>query len=68
MMLEPSVDELLEKVNSKYALVILSAKRARELQTTKDPMVDEVTSHKLVGVALEEIQAEHLDTDSHDYE
>ncbi len=65
-MLDPSIDELLEKVNSKYALVILSSKRARELQDTKDPMV-EPKSHKLVGVALEEIRAELLQTDSDDY-
>ncbi|SET84407.1 DNA-directed RNA polymerase subunit omega [Salinibacillus kushneri] len=67
-MLEPSVDELLEKVNSKYALVILSAKRARELQFTKDPMIDHVKSNKLVGTALEEIRAEQLETANHDYE
>ncbi|QHS22195.1 DNA-directed RNA polymerase subunit omega [Virgibacillus sp. MSP4-1] len=68
MMLEPSVDELLEKINSKYALVILSAKRARELQFTDDPMIEEVKSNKLVGTALEEIRAEKLETANHDYE
>lgn len=30
-MIEPSIDDLLEKVDSKYTLVILAAKRAREI-------------------------------------
>lgn len=31
MMLKPSIDKLLDKVPSKYSLVILQAKRAHEL-------------------------------------
>jgi DNA-directed RNA polymerase subunit omega len=31
--IEPNIDELLEKVDSKYTLVILSAKRAREINS-----------------------------------
>ncbi len=30
-MIEPSIDDLLERVDSKYSLVILAAKRAREI-------------------------------------
>ena len=30
-MIEPSIDDLLERVDSKYSLVTLSAKRAREI-------------------------------------
>lgn len=30
-MIEPSIDELLSKVDSKYSLVVLAAKRAREI-------------------------------------
>lgn len=30
-MIEPSIDDLLEKVDSKYSLVILAARRAREI-------------------------------------
>ncbi|HEX6208907.1 MAG TPA: DNA-directed RNA polymerase subunit omega [Actinomycetota bacterium] len=30
-MIEPSIDDLLEKVDAKYALVILAARRAREI-------------------------------------
>ncbi|WP_217807196.1 DNA-directed RNA polymerase subunit omega [Tuberibacillus sp. Marseille-P3662] len=54
-MLQPSIDELLEQVNSKYTLCSLSAKRAHELQVDYKPMVEDSTSNKLVGKALEEI-------------
>lgn len=32
-MIEPSIDDLLERVDSKYSLVILAAKRAREINS-----------------------------------
>ncbi|HEX9890736.1 MAG TPA: DNA-directed RNA polymerase subunit omega [Actinomycetota bacterium] len=32
-MIEPSIDQLLDKVDSKYTLVILSSKRAREINS-----------------------------------
>ena len=32
-MIEPNIDGLLEKVDSKYTLVILAAKRAREINS-----------------------------------
>ncbi|MCP8616575.1 DNA-directed RNA polymerase subunit omega [Salirhabdus salicampi] len=67
-MLEPSIDSLLEKVHSKYALVIVSAKRAREMQEKQKFYVDNPKSKKFVGVALEEIKAEKIDADSHQYE
>ncbi|UOQ93169.1 DNA-directed RNA polymerase subunit omega [Halobacillus shinanisalinarum] len=56
MMLEPSIDSLQEKIKSKYTLVTLSARRARELKQGSAPMVDKPTSSQKVGVALEEIQ------------
>ena len=31
MLIEPGIDDLLSKVDSKYSLVILSARRAREI-------------------------------------
>ncbi len=37
MMLEPSIDKLLEQVDSKYSLVILEAKRAHELRDGERP-------------------------------
>lgn len=49
-MVDPSIDYLASKVDSKYTLVILAAKRAREL--TK-PSAN--ASEKEVSTALEEI-------------
>lgn len=57
MMLKPSIDSLLEKVNSKYSLVILASKRAHELETGATPMLETFESVKHVGQALEEIDA-----------
>lgn len=52
-MTEPSVDELLKKVDSQYTLVIMTARRARYINS------EEVTSLKKktkpVTTALEEI-------------
>jgi DNA-directed RNA polymerase subunit omega len=60
MMLEPSIDSLQKQIKSKYTLVTLSARRARELKQGSAPMIDHPTSHQQVGVALEEIQSGKL--------
>lgn len=59
-MLEPSIDILKEKINSKYTLVTISARRARELQDGAKPLVEQPKSHTFVGIALEEIAAGKL--------
>lgn len=59
-MLYPSIDNLLEKIDSKYSLVILASKRAHDLADNERPMLDEYQSHKNVGRALEEINAGDL--------
>lgn len=66
MMLEPSIDKLQEKINSKYTLVTLSAKRARQIQDTKKQLIEKPKSYKYVGIALEEIQQEKLVYDVND--
>lgn len=58
-MLNPSIDSLLQKIDSKYTLVTVAAKRAREMQEHDDCGVEQPVSHKFVGKALEEINA-HL--------
>ncbi|WP_084268875.1 DNA-directed RNA polymerase subunit omega [Oceanobacillus damuensis] len=60
MMLEPSIDALQGRIKSKYTLVTLSSRRARQLSETKDVMVEKPKSHKYVGMALEEIEAGKL--------
>ncbi|MDW0115788.1 DNA-directed RNA polymerase subunit omega [Sporosarcina thermotolerans] len=56
-MLYPSVDSLKGKIDSKYTLVTLAAKRAREMQESKNELLRTYTSHKNVGKALEEVAA-----------
>ncbi|WP_026692086.1 DNA-directed RNA polymerase subunit omega [Peribacillus kribbensis] len=56
-MLYPSIDSLLNKIDSKYSLVSVAAKRARQLQEKDDSKLQNVVSHKKVGKALEEINA-----------
>ena len=45
MMLKPSIDKLLDKVPSKYSLVILQAKRAHELAAGAEIESGNVTIH-----------------------
>ncbi|WP_100373257.1 DNA-directed RNA polymerase subunit omega [Bacillus sp. FJAT-45037] len=61
-MLYPSIDSLMEKLDSKYTLVTVSAKRAREIRedAKRGPLVSNPKAHKPVGMALEEIIEEHL--------
>jgi DNA-directed RNA polymerase subunit omega len=71
-MLYPSIDKLMNKLDSKYTLVTVAAKRARLMQQNKDQRIVKPRSHKFVGKALEEIDAgvltytseknEHVDT------
>lgn len=55
-MLRPSIDSLLERVDSKYSLVVLEAKRAHELRAG-DKATMEFSSVKPTLQALEEIAA-----------
>ncbi len=64
MLLYPSQDDLLEKVNSDYSLVVLASKRATKLREEDNPMLSEYKSKKPVGKALEEIAAGDIVIDS----
>ncbi|TMW73164.1 DNA-directed RNA polymerase subunit omega [Alteribacter natronophilus] len=61
-MLNPSIDNLMKKINSKYTLVTVSAKRARHLRDNPDGKlkIEHSKSPNLVGKALEEIDAEQI--------
>lgn len=60
LMLEPSIDNLQKKIDSKYTLVTISARRARDLQDEAKSLIENPKSLKAVGVALEEIENEKL--------
>ena len=54
MLIEPTLESLMKKVDSKYTLVTLAAKRARELTDGDEPLVD-VETTRVVSIAMEEI-------------
>ncbi|OFU49950.1 MULTISPECIES: DNA-directed RNA polymerase subunit omega [Aerococcus] len=63
MIIYPSIDKLLDRIDSKYSLVSIAAKRATELQVEKNPMLNEYQSPTYVGQALEEIASNDLVVD-----
>lgn len=67
----PSIDELLEKVDSKYSLVLYAAKRARQINAYYaqlseglleyvGPLVETHVHEKPLSIALREINANLL--------
>ncbi len=56
-MIYPSIDKLLNQVGSKYLLVNIVAKRAREMEEKKNYQLkeSEYVSKKEIGKSLEEI-------------
>jgi DNA-directed RNA polymerase subunit omega len=57
MMLYPPLEQLMQRVDTKYTLVVVAAKRARDLMAGKDQPRIEAYSDKPVSIALEEIAA-----------
>lgn len=73
----PPIDDLLEKVESKYALVVYAAKRARQINTynleiaegmfsTPGPLIDSNPEDKALSIALREIDQGALNLKEHD--
>lgn len=54
MLIKPTLESLMKKVDSKYTLVTLAAKQARELTDGDEPLVD-VETTRVVSIAMEEI-------------
>ena len=57
MLLYPSVNKLQEKTDSRYSLVILTAKRARDIIDGKPVLTDE-QSERPVSQAAKEVAAD----------
>lgn len=53
-LIEPTVQELLEKVDNRYRLVTIAARRARQLIGGQQPLVD-TDSIKPLTIAVNEI-------------
>lgn len=56
-MLYPPLEDLMTRVDSKFTLVVASAKRARDIMAGKDQPRIDTYSNKPVSIALEEIAA-----------
>ncbi|MEI7027200.1 DNA-directed RNA polymerase subunit omega [Paenibacillus sp. y28] len=63
-MLYPSIDKLIEKVDSKYSLVVAASRRARMLRDGALTDLTGAKAHKNVGVALEEIYGDYIQLES----
>lgn len=65
-MRQPSLDVLMKKTDSKYALVVAVAKRARMLTAGSDTLLEEEESEifKPVSVALEEVAEGKVEIES----
>ena len=68
----PPIDELLSKVDSKYSLVLYSAKRARQINAYYSqlgeglleyvgPLVETAPQEKALSIALREINADLIE-------
>jgi DNA-directed RNA polymerase subunit omega len=73
-MIDPKIDDLLAQVDSKYTLVILAAKRAREINSYYNqlgegraefipPLVETGLKNKPLSIALEEIAAGNIEAE-----
>ena len=51
----PSVDALLNKIDSKYKLAYAAAKRAKEIELDEKTYIEHPVNKKSIGLALEEI-------------
>lgn len=58
-MIDISIDELVEKVDSRYSLVTIISKRARQLIAGEEPLVY-TKSIKPVSVAIEEFYVDKI--------
>lgn len=54
MMVQPSVTDLLKKVNNRFELVVMTSKRARQIAEGDKPMTD-VKEESAVTLAANEI-------------
>ena len=59
MLLHPPIDEIKQKADSRYTLVIMAAKRARDLVAGKPSLVD-IDNNVPISIAAEEIVKDEI--------
>lgn len=62
-MINPSIVNLLKNVDNRYTLVVMTAKRARQLIDGAKPLLD-IDSAKPVTIAINEINEEKISYES----
>jgi len=65
-MLFPSIDELTDKVGSKYTLVTIASKRARQLRQNNNLQLSKPKARKFVGQSLEEVISDKIIFENND--
>lgn len=60
MLLYPSINEIRKKADSRYTLVVLAAKRARDIIDGKPMLVEDGNLEKPVSVSAEEIAEDYI--------
>jgi len=58
-MINPSIVDLLKKVENRFTLVTMTAKRARQLIEGEEPLV-KITSNKPVTISINEINQDTI--------
>ncbi len=53
MMVKPTVTELLKKVNNRFGLVVVTAKRARQLSNGDSPLTNKIEDSNVTLAAVE---------------
>lgn len=56
----PSIDQLVNKAQSKYKLVIGAAKRAKDITKSGETLISNPQNKKNIGIALEEIYLDKI--------
>lgn len=59
MMLYPDINELLERVDTRYTLVVMVAKRARQLKSGARQLVN-IDSERSVSIAVQEVHEDKV--------
>lgn len=62
-MINPSIVDLLEKVDNRYSLVVVTSKRARQLIDGEKPLV-ETDSTKPLTMAINEVHSDAITFES----
>ena len=64
MIVDPPINELLDKVECRYSLVVVVSKRARQIVSGDAPLIDIDLDEKPVSIAAKEMYADKLTVDS----